>query len=151
MHAAAHDYHSEELLGSLSAHSLSRNSSPIAEHPLNSCLTLISFGCCSRCEMWFWLKPRRCATAVCVSLSILITAATHSRRSPPPVLTGRRHPIALNAATRSRWSPPALCCGCGHHLRAAKDCFRPKPTPKLGFDFPRLGTWTVSLAIHLII
>jgi len=58
-------------------------------------------------------------------VSILITAATHSHKSPPPVLTDRRHPIALNAATRSRWSPPAFYCSCGHYLRAARDCFRP--------------------------
>jgi GNAT superfamily N-acetyltransferase len=58
-------------------------------------------------------------------VSILITAATHSHKSPPPVLTDRRHPIALTAATRSRWSPPAFCCSRSHHLRAAKDCFRP--------------------------
>jgi len=83
-----------------------------------------------------------------ILVSILVKAATDSRRKAaghshpkrtplriakrPPVLTDRRHPIALNAATRSRWSPPALCCDCGHHLKGSE-----RLNPHLIADVPQ--------------
>ena len=59
-------------------------------------------GRCIYCHKPMWLSDP-------AHLSILIAAATHSHKPPPPVRADRRHPFSLTAATQAGDFP----CICG--------------------------------------